>query len=408
MEEVSVTVNGISCCSQKLPIGVSGAPTFSFSIGYAPGFTYGGCQIQVASGYDLLASGIADMWESGTIRGEIRPVVYAGRPLESFTKYFWRVRVVGAGNDISEYSETGEFVTGAVRRGDWNAAVFTSADGEVSGVRRIFNADDTLEYAYLFIGCTGGATNSCVLHVNGNRIDGDEVFPGRSEPFAMYVRGVDVTELIRRKNSLVIDFTGRVSAIISMRYSGGRTEKLTGAEGWELLPDTPFVLRGGRCVYEEFDRAKAGADRYLPDGAGQALPQPPAGSAPMFVRPRMCGVTAGSGVIAKAVRPCGDGWLFDFGRAVAGYAGIAVRDQAAPVKVTYAERIDKKTDMPVCDGEPVCCVYRPAGLAAERYRPYFLHTVFRYILIEGLATKPELTDAVAVPVKKQGNGGAWE
>ena len=118
----------------------------------------------------------------------------------------------------------------------------------------------------------------------------------------------------------------------------------------------------------------------------------------MFVRYRTGAVSAGGGIIARTVRPCGSGWLFDFGRTVTGYAAIAVRDQRTPVTVTYAADVDKATDMPVTDGDPVSCEYSPAGLALEKYHPDFIHTVFRYILVEGLSTGPELTDAVAVPL----------
>ena len=94
MEEFALKINDIFCCSEKRPIGISDVPVFSFELEAVPLFNYGGCQIQVASEYRFLENGMPDMWESGTVRGEMRPVRYAGKPLKSFTRYFWRVRVL--------------------------------------------------------------------------------------------------------------------------------------------------------------------------------------------------------------------------------------------------------------------------------------------------------------------------
>ncbi|MBO4217255.1 MAG: family 78 glycoside hydrolase catalytic domain [Clostridia bacterium] len=392
-EEFAVKIIGISCCGEERPVGVFSAPTFFFGIEPSPNFSYGGCQIQVATDYRYFINGFPDMWDSGTVRGEMRPVRYAGSPLSPFTRYYWRVRVLGAGNDASDFSKVGEFVTGAVCRSDWGAGVFESEDG-VSSVRKPFFADDTLESAFLFIAASGSAGNTAAAYINGNAAFADPVFPGPAEPFVMYAEGADVTEYIRRRNSLNIDFCGRVSAILKLNYSDGRSETIESGDGWELLPDTPYLKAAadGRC--EEYDAVKA-QSVYSPDYS-QEHKIPKRGNAPMYIRHRLSYSVCSEKLTAVSVKPCETGWLFDFGRTVCGYAETVFRDADKPVVIRYHEYADGRLDAPLGESGAPCCVYHPAGRAAERYAPTFFRTAFRYVSVEGLTYRPSVSDALAV------------
>lgn len=389
-EESAVRISGISCCSKKSPVGVFGRPTFFFDLEASPNFTYTGCQIQVASDYNLLANGTPDVWDSGTIRGEMHPVKYQGNGLLPFRRYFWRVKAVGAGNEVSEFSEIGEFVTGAVRRSDWGAAVFSSGISGVSSVAKAFTADDTPESAFLFVACSGGKGNSAAAYINGNKAGCDGVFPGPAESFAMYVFGADVTEYIRRRNSVRIDFRGRLSVVLKLNYSDGRSETVESGDGWTLLKDTPYIMTDDVGRFEEYDASKAsvGFSPDLPDGDIS----PEKGGSPMYYRQWLCGATTGEGVSPAAIKPCESGWLFDFGKVINGFAEIALHDCREAVVVRYAARADEDF------GKSPCCVYHPSGRAAEKYRPTFMSAMFRYVLVEGLSYRPGLSDAVAFSV----------
>ncbi len=389
-EESAVRISGTSCCSEKRPVGVFGRPTFFFDLEASPNFTYTGCQIQVASGYNLLTDGMPDVWDSGTIRGEMRPVKYQGNGLAPFTRYFWRVKAVGAGNDVSEFSEIGEFVTGAFRRSDWGAMVFSSGESGVSSVAKAFTADDTPESAFLFLACSGGAGNSAAAYINGNRAGCDGVFPGPAAPFAMYVSGTDVTEYIRRRNSIRVDFRGRVSVVLKLNYSDGRSETVESGDGWTLLTDTPYIKTDGAGRYEEYDAAKATA------GFSSDLPlgdiSPEKGCSPMYYRQRLRGAVCGDGITPVSVKPCESGWLFDFGKMINGFAETALHDCREAVVIRYAARADEDFD------RSPYCVYHPSGLAAEKYRPTFMSALFRFVLVEGLSYRPGPSDAVAFSV----------
>ncbi len=75
----------------------------------------------VASSPEKLAADVGDVWESGPLAGETSVgVVYAGRPLASSSRYFWKVR--GFFSDgSSAWSAPAEWTTGLMAPGDWKA-----------------------------------------------------------------------------------------------------------------------------------------------------------------------------------------------------------------------------------------------------------------------------------------------
>ncbi|MFB7248428.1 family 78 glycoside hydrolase catalytic domain [Streptomyces populi] len=79
-----------------------------------------GYQIQVSS----TAAGGGDLWDSGRVpSGRQIDIAYAGRPLASLTRYFWRVRVWDSQGRSGTWSEPEWFETGLLAPADeWRAA----------------------------------------------------------------------------------------------------------------------------------------------------------------------------------------------------------------------------------------------------------------------------------------------
>lgn len=50
-------------------------------------------QILVASSEEKLRAGIGDLWDSGQVRTDQKSAQYQGRPLTSYERCFWKVRV---------------------------------------------------------------------------------------------------------------------------------------------------------------------------------------------------------------------------------------------------------------------------------------------------------------------------
>ncbi len=80
-------------------------------------------QVLVSSSAEKLSKNEGDIWNTGKfISDQSIQVEYKGRPLQSGTKYFWKVRVWDARNKSSGWSAPSFWFTGLYSRGDWHQA----------------------------------------------------------------------------------------------------------------------------------------------------------------------------------------------------------------------------------------------------------------------------------------------
>ena len=70
-------------------------------------------QILVTSSPDLLEEGKADLWDSEkTQSATSQNISYGGKELQSNSSYWWKVKVWGENDFVSDYSEAQKFNTG--------------------------------------------------------------------------------------------------------------------------------------------------------------------------------------------------------------------------------------------------------------------------------------------------------
>lgn len=124
---VDIRTEGVS-----QPLGVEeAAPRFSWRYEVSPqaprGFRQTACRIQVASSLEKLSQGQADMWDSGKQEGsDSLNILYAGKPLQSATRYFWQVTGFdAAGKTYSAQPQY--FETGLLKADDWSGAEWIGA-----------------------------------------------------------------------------------------------------------------------------------------------------------------------------------------------------------------------------------------------------------------------------------------
>ncbi len=89
----------------------------------------------------------AAIWDSGKVDSDQSvQVVYAGKPLTSSTRYYWKVRTWDAGGKTSEYSAAAWFETGLLQPADWKAKWITApmpgskSEPTLEGANWIWNA----------------------------------------------------------------------------------------------------------------------------------------------------------------------------------------------------------------------------------------------------------------------------
>lgn len=106
------------------PVGLSEKkPRFSWQI-VAPGRDYSqsAYQILVADDLKKLDQNIGNLWDTKKIlSNQSRFIPYAGKPVESRKKYYWKVRIWDKLGKPSVYSEVGTWEMGLLEPGDWSA-----------------------------------------------------------------------------------------------------------------------------------------------------------------------------------------------------------------------------------------------------------------------------------------------
>ena len=77
-------------------------------------------QILVASSLEKLEANDGDLWDSGKVQSEDSLFVdYAGKPLQTLKKYFWKVRVWDENDQPLDWSRPAFWVQGVVAPNDW-------------------------------------------------------------------------------------------------------------------------------------------------------------------------------------------------------------------------------------------------------------------------------------------------
>ncbi|GAA3526344.1 family 78 glycoside hydrolase catalytic domain [Amycolatopsis ultiminotia] len=132
---------GLTVEHQLTPLGVDEAkPRLGWTLGaQANGAGQSAYEIAVSTTPD----GKAGVWDSGEVRSaQSFDVEYAGPPLQSRTRYFWRVRVWDAAGTASQWSATAWFETAFLTpgefHGDWIGGHPTSAVPSLEGTNWIW------------------------------------------------------------------------------------------------------------------------------------------------------------------------------------------------------------------------------------------------------------------------------
>lgn len=117
------------------PMGVEdSAPRFSWryeaSLQAPRGFVQSAFRILVASSLEKLSQGQWDMWDSGKLAGsDTLSATYAGKPLQSTARYFWKVSGWDAAGKVYS-TEPQFFEMGLLKAEDWKAARWIGARTE--------------------------------------------------------------------------------------------------------------------------------------------------------------------------------------------------------------------------------------------------------------------------------------
>jgi len=270
----------LRCENTVDPLGVDvPAPRLSWRL---QGGAQSAYRITVASSREHLDAGHPDLWDSGRVESDDTTLIpYAGAPLASSQRVFWRVATWDRDGRAADAGATGTWTMGLLAPGDWRASwIEAPAPSETVLLRREFAVRPGLTRALVHL-CGLGQH---VLAVNGAPAGEDLLTPGWTdyERTTLYDTR-DITPLLRPgTNTLGLTlgngmyhvvregrfakFTGsfgakRAIAHLRLEYADGTSETVVTDGSWRTHPGpwTVAQIYGG----EDYDArlAPAGWDR---------------------------------------------------------------------------------------------------------------------------------------------------
>ena len=178
----------------------------------ARGWKQSAYRVQVASSAADLTKNRADLWDSGKVRSaQSLGVRYAGRPLQSGARYFWRVQVWDAQNKALPASAPAFWQMGLLRASDWRAdwiSAQTPRDVQVDGLRlppspflrKTFAVNKPVARATMWVSARG----IYEMRLNGAKVGDAMMAPGWTDYNArIQYQAYDVTAQIRRGDNAV-------------------------------------------------------------------------------------------------------------------------------------------------------------------------------------------------------------
>lgn len=411
---------------------------------------------QFQSAYEIIISdNIKDIqqdkgniWSTGKIiSSENIQVEYAGTLLQSFIKYYWRVKVYNQNDEASSWSDVNFFET-AMLNNDWKAKwIFDGSknpeldedyykDDRMPLFRKEFNAGKKITSARLYISGVGYYE----AYINGKKIGDHVLDPG----FTTYKKEVlyavyDITPMIKNGKNVAgvmlgngwynplplrlfgrIDLrkyqqTGRpcVKAEMHIQYRDGSTNIIATDETWQTVPGPIIrnnVYLGEHCDarLEQKSWCTTNADKSVWKNA--TLTEGPSGTLAVQMQPAI--------KITKVIQPVRiteptpDTFIVDMGQNFAGVARIKVKGRAGTkIRLRYGEDIYKdgtlnymttvstqikKGGLKGGPGAPETAWqedgYTLKGNGKEIWNPRFTFHGFRYVEITGWPGKPTLND----------------
>jgi alpha-L-rhamnosidase len=387
-------------------------------------------------------------WSTGKVLSNQNiHIEYNGVPLQSFTRYFWRVRVYDEKGEPSAWSTVNFFETAMLQQEDWKAKWIS--DGSRQPVkdedyykedpmplfRKDFVVNKTIASARLYISGVGYYE----AFLNGKKISDHVLDPGWTtyKKEVLYVVH-DITSLIKSGNNvtgvmlgngwwnpLPFKFFGRwdlrnyqqtgrpcVKAEIYIRYKDGTTDRVVTDESWKTAPGP--VVKNNVYLGEHYDARKEKENWNLSgsinDWKNSVIVEGPAGVLSAQMQPPIR--------ITKIVKPIEikeqgkDTFIVDMGQNFAGVARIKLKGPAGKkITLRYGEGLFpngsinlmttvatqiKKGGIKGGPGAPETAwqedSYTLKGEGIEQWSPRFTFHGFRYVEITGWPGTPTLND----------------
>lgn len=382
-------------------------------------------QIEVADSDKGLQAGSGLVWNSGRVEsGQSVLVKYAGAPLESGQKYWWRVTV---------WTNTGDKAQSSIQY--WSMALLDSSDWKAGWIglndstnlkldgertilparylRKEFDLPSQPKRAVLYVSGVG----SSVCYMNGERI-GNDVFgplPTWYDASVSYLT-YDVTPLLKsgtnaigvalgngrylsmRANGMVGFGLPRLMAQLNIEYDNGETVSVVSDDSWKATNHGPITANNefdGEHYDARLELGKWTESGY--DDSGWQLAErmeAPKGKLVAQLSPSLKVMEEIKPISVKSV---GDGrYIVDMGQNMVGIQQVKLRGKKdKPITMRFAEVLkDNGTELYLDNlrSALVTDIYTPAADGEFVWEPLFVYHGFRFMEISGLDYEPAADD----------------
>ena len=412
---------------RKNPEGI-GALTPRFSWNFTsdqPDVMQKAYQIDVASSEKALKAGSGLLWSSGRVESDGSLfVAYAGKPLESGKKYYWRV-TVWTNREASAQSDVQSWSTALFNDSDWKAGWVGVNDPENLRVednrtilparylRKEFETTSKPARAMLYVSGVG----SSVCYLNGKTVGNDVFGPlptwyDVSAPYLTY----DVTSLIKKGANAIGVALGngrfltmrergmmgfglpRLIAQLEIEYANGERATVVSDASWTATNKGP-ILENNEFDGEKYD-ARLELGKWTEAGYDASnwqkadLMEAPKGKLTAQLSPSLKVMEEIKPVSVKTVD--GGRYIVDMGQNMVGWLQVRLKGKKdAPVTMRFAEVLKPNgTELYVDNlrGALATDVYTPASDGKFLWEPTFIYHGFRFAEISGLDYEPVAAD----------------
>jgi alpha-L-rhamnosidase len=402
-------------------------------------------EIQVALSETDLAQGKNLVWKTGKKdSSQSFNIPYNGKKLQSFTRYYWKVRAYDKNGKPGEWSSPASFETAMLNGSDWQAKWISDGsfapqkeedfykDNPAPAFRKTFSAKKQVKQARLYI--TGLGYYEATL--NGQPVGDRKLDPGwtnysREILYSVY----DVTPLLLSGenavnvvlgngwyNPLPLKMWGRLNlrnhltvgqpcfiAQLRITCTDGSHETISTDESWQTASSP--ILRNNIYLGEHYD-----ARKELSDWKPAVKITPPSGKLTVQMQPPIRITKVIKPVRMTEVRP--GTFIFDMGQNLAGVVRIKVKgEKGTTIHLRYGEDIYSDGSLNVMTsvagqiknvwnagwnkpGQPPIAwqedSYTLKGEGMETWSPSFTFHGFRYVEITGFPGHPTLDTVEAL------------
>ncbi len=391
----------LRCEYVENPLGIDERnPRFSWFLEHkGRGIKQKAYQIIVASSKELIDKNIGDMWDTGKIESdETFNIVYNGKSLKSFTRYYWKVRWWDNKGNVSDYSKTAWFET-AFLDNEWTAKWI--GGGQL--YRKSFVLRKDVKKARLYISGLGYYE----AYVNGSRVGDNVLDPGWTDYEKKVLYSVyDVTDLLKNgENALgVMLGNGRyiekysygpkkLIAELHIWYNDGDKEIIVSDETWKVS-DGPIVsdsIYNGEIYDARLEKEGWNTLGYSDENWENAkIMDPPGGK--MVSQATFPTIKVIRKMVPISISSPKPGvYIYDFGQNFTGWVRLKVSGpRGTKVVMRYSELLypDGTLNVEPNRSAKATDIYILKGNGIEYFEPRFTYHGFRYVELTGYPGTP--------------------